>query len=64
MGEWVSEPAEFDALIKKIEIKSLVSGDKEAQILLQFQPTNELLDSLNKLHRADDLVNVKIEENV
>ena len=60
----MSEPAEFDALIKKIEIKSLVSGDKEAQILLQFQPTNELLDSLNKLHRADDLVNVKIEENV
>ena len=58
----MSEPAEFDALIKKIEIKSLVSGDKEAQILLQFQPTNELLDSLNKLHRADDLVNVKIEE--
>jgi len=59
----VSEPAEFDALIKKIEIKSLVSGDKEAQILLQFQPTNELLDSLNKLHRADDLIRVKIEEN-
>ena len=59
----MSEPAEFDALIKKIEIKSLVSGDKEAQILLQFQPTNELLDSLNKLHRADDLIRVKIEEN-
>ena len=56
----MSEPAEFDALIKKIEIKSLVSGDKEAQILLQFQPTNELLDGLNKLHRADDLVSVKI----
>ena len=59
----MSEPAEFDALIKKIEIKSLVSRDKEAQILLQFQPTDELLDSLNKLHKADELVKVKIEEN-
>ena len=59
----MSEPAEFDALIKKIEIKSLVSGDKEAQILMRFQPTDELLDSLNKLHKADDMVRVEIKES-
>ena len=50
----------FEALIKKLSIKSLVSGDKEAELILRFIPTVEILNKLNGLHRADELVNVEI----
>ena len=50
----------FTALIKKIEVKSLVSLDKEARLILQFQADNEVLDKLNQLHKPDELVNIKI----
>jgi hypothetical protein len=50
----------FSALIKQISIKSLVSGDKEAQLILRFIPTDEILDGLNRLHRADEEVYVGI----
>ena len=46
----------FEALIKELSIKSLVSGDKEARLILQFAPTDEILDGLNRLHRADQFV--------
>lgn len=52
---------DFEALIKEIKIKSLVSLDKEARVTLQFDGSNtELLNKLNQLHRADELVKVKI----
>ena len=51
----------FDALIKKLEIKSLVSGDKGATLTLMIDnPPDELIDGLNKLHRADRFVSVGI----
>ena len=50
----------FEALIKKIEVKSLVSLDKEARIILQFQPTDNILNKLNKIHKPDELVKVVI----
>jgi len=53
----------FEALIKQLTIKSLVSGDKEAEIRLRFLPTDEILNQLNRLHKADDLVRVIIHEN-
>ena len=46
----------FPALIKELSIKSLVTGDKEARLILQFNPTDEVLDGLNRLHKADNLV--------
>lgn len=46
----------FEALIKELSVKSLVSGDKEARLILQFAPTDEILDGLNRLHKADTLV--------
>lgn len=48
----------FAALIKELSVKSLVSGDKEARIVLQFIPTDEMLDGINRLHRADESVMV------
>lgn len=48
--------AEFQAHVKSISVKSLVSGDKEAQILLRFIPNDELMDRLNRLHRGDGYV--------
>jgi len=50
----------FEALVKKMSVKSLVSGDKEAELVLRFIPTVEILDGLNRLHRADETVNVEI----
>ena len=44
----------FEALIKQITVKSLVCGDKEARLILQFLPTDDILDKINKLHKADD----------
>ena len=52
--------AYFEALIKQLTIKSLVCGEKEARLLLEFKPEDEMLDALNKLHRADKTVTVVI----
>ena len=52
----------FDALVKELKVKSLVSLDKEARLILQFQPTDEVLDKLNKLHKPDELVKVVISD--
>jgi len=56
----------FEALIKEIKTKSLVSLDKEARLVLQFLPTDDILDKLNRIHKPDSLVKVVIsseEEN-
>ena len=50
----------FEALIKELKIKSLVSLDKEARIVLQFQPSDAILNKLNMLHKPDELVKVVI----
>ena len=50
----------FEALIKEIKTKSLVSLDKEVRIVLQFQPSDDILDKLNRIHKPDELVNIKI----
>jgi hypothetical protein len=52
----------FPALIKSISVKSLVSGDKEGEIRLRFLPTDEVMDALQRLHRADEEVMVGIVE--
>jgi len=52
----VPEQVAFPALIKELNVKSLVTGDKEARLVLQFQPTDDLLDQINRLHRADELI--------
>ena len=50
----------FSALLKEIKTKSLVSLDKEARLVLQFQPTDDILDKLNRIHKPDELVKVVI----
>ncbi len=44
----------FEALIKEIKTKSLVSLDKEARLVLQFSPTDDILNKLNRIHKPDD----------
>ena len=49
----------FSALVKKIEIKALVSGDKSARVILEIDsPGDDLVDKLNRCMVADDLVQV------
>lgn len=53
----------FEALIKLIKTKSLVSGDKETEVTLRLQGENVkdiVLNSLNSLQRADEMVMVVI----
>ena len=50
----------FEALIKQITSKSLVSLDKETRLILQFQPSEDILNKLNILHKPDELVEVVI----
>lgn len=52
----------FEALIKELKIKSLVSLDKEARLILQFQVDNEVINKLNKIHKPDELVKVVISD--
>lgn len=54
----------FEALIKEISSKSLVSGDKATRVVLEFESTKatDVLNVLNELHRADALVGVAIAE--
>ncbi len=52
----------FQALIKQITSKSLVSLDKETRLILQFQPSEDILNKLNILHKPDELVKVVISD--
>lgn len=52
----------FDAMIKAINNKSLVSGDKTTRVILEFDSDKKLdvLNSLNELHQADKDITVVI----
>ena len=51
----------IEALIKKLEIKSLVSLDKVARLTLDFSAEDdEVIDKVNRLMRADEEVEVTI----
>ena len=51
----------FECLIKQVTIKSLVSADKQARMILEFvAEDDELISAINKLHRADETVVVVI----
>ena len=52
----------FEALIKQLTVKSLVSMDKQARLILEFEATDdEVMDKINRLHKADETVKVRIE---
>jgi len=54
---------QFSALMKSLQIKSLVSGDKGARLLLEFRADdNDLISDLNKLMKADGEVKVAIKD--
>ena len=52
----------FDALIWEIKTKSLRSGDKATRIVLEFDSNEmtEVLNKLNELQRADEVVSIGI----
>jgi len=54
---------EFQALITKINIKRSASMDKEGVLWLEFLPTHDLVDGLNKLMNVDKQVKVRIEKD-
>jgi len=52
----------FLALIKQITSKSLVALEKESRLILDFKPDDDILDKINRLHKADELVQITIEK--
>jgi hypothetical protein len=54
----------FEALLKSLESKSLVSGDKCTRVVLEFDSSDalQLLNDLNALHSAEKLVAVAISD--
>jgi len=52
----------FEALVKLNAIKSLVSGDKGSRLTLELNAEDDdLMDKINRLHKADKTVRVTIE---
>lgn len=53
----------FQALVLEVRSKSLRSGDKSVRVTIEIDnPSDELMASLNTLHRADRYVAVAIAE--
>jgi len=54
----------FEALIKDIHSRSLVSGDKATRVVLEFDSSKktDVLQALDELHQADKCVGVAIAE--
>ena len=50
----------FPALIRELKVYTTVDLDKEAKITLRFRPTDEVIDSLNRLMRGDEEIMVAI----
>jgi hypothetical protein len=51
----------FKALMKELNVKSLVSGDKAARVTFEIEsPGDSMVDELNRLMKADALVNVGV----
>lgn len=55
--------ASFLAEVKSLSIKTTASQDKVGQLKLEFnaQGNEALVDSVNRLYKSDDLVNIVIE---
>lgn len=52
----------FQAIMKKLEVKNLVSGDKGARLILDLNIYDDnLITELNKLMRPESEVKVQIE---
>ncbi len=55
----------FEALIKELKLRSLVSLDKEAELKIRFNAEDdELINKINKLHKADEEVEITIKEQL
>jgi len=54
----------FQALIKKFEAKSLVSGDKGYRMTLEIQGLDiKTVDKINRIHKPDAFVSVALVSN-
>lgn len=51
----------FSALMKELNVKSLVSGDKAARVTFEIDsPADALISKLNGMMKADALVKVQV----
>jgi hypothetical protein len=52
----------FEAMIKQVNSKSFVSGDKGQRITIDCSVSDEVLNEINKLHKGDKEVMVAFVE--
>jgi len=55
--------AEFDAVIKEHKSRIDAVGDKVGRIVLEIRPTDDLIDTINRLQQPDCEVKVMISDN-
>lgn len=56
-----AKPVTFSALMKEINVKSMVSGDKAARVTFEIDdPSDALIGALNAMMKADDQVKVQV----
>ena len=55
--------AEFDAVIKEHKSRIDAVGDKVGRIVLEIRPTDDLIDTINRLQQPDCEVKVLISDN-
>lgn len=54
----------FKGLIRQLSIKSLVCGEKEAKLTIDFKPDDNTLSDLNKLHKPDAEVMIVVMDDL
>ena len=52
----------FEAQIIKIDIRKSHSMDKEGKLWIEFLPTDEIVNKLNKLMKVDETVKVEVSD--
>ncbi|MFX0135919.1 MAG: hypothetical protein ACFFDN_19915 [Candidatus Hodarchaeota archaeon] len=52
---------QFEAEIKKLELKTDIDGCKAGRIWLDFTPTDKQVEQINKIYQPQNNVNVSIE---
>jgi len=53
----------FECEIREVKSRTSASHDKVGRLVIEFYPSDKVLDGLNKLHRTDKTVTIALVSN-
>jgi len=53
----------FECQIMEVKSRTTASNDKVGRVVIEFMPTLEILNGLNRLHKSDEMVTIAVVEN-